>query len=103
MSSCHVLNFRNNCPTALNITYPFVFFGFKDSIQDFLKNQNFVDTTEDVDGIFVPLDGSVPPGKYFIIKKVPESYTSQSHPRSYILCCIDRQCDSLISTYTITK
>ncbi|XP_018574058.1 protein bride of sevenless [Anoplophora glabripennis] len=55
------LVYGSNCPTVLNITYPFVFFGTKDDIHDFLKNQNFIDNNEDVDGLFVPLEGSVPP------------------------------------------
>lgn len=55
-----MFGFRHNCPTTSNITNPFLFFGSKDEIQEFVKNQNFIDIAEDTDGLFVPLDGSVP-------------------------------------------
>ncbi|KAJ8928283.1 hypothetical protein NQ314_019165 [Rhamnusium bicolor] len=63
--------FRTNCPSVmLNITTPFIFFGYKYQIEQFVRSQNFTENFEEFNALFVPLDGSVPtdlPDKSYVI------------------------------------
>lgn len=47
----------------INNSSPFVFFGNHEQIAEFVNGQNSSD--DELHGLFVPLDGSVPSGKQF--------------------------------------
>ncbi|KAJ8977945.1 hypothetical protein NQ317_017413 [Molorchus minor] len=71
---------RSDCPFMLNTTHPFVFFGCKHQIEEFVKNHNFSEDANDIDALFVPLDGSIPadlPERSYIIvpPRAPASNT----------------------------
>ncbi|KAJ8940608.1 hypothetical protein NQ318_004804 [Aromia moschata] len=58
--------YGSNCPMLINTSYPFVFFGCKRDIEEFVRNQNFSDNVSDeMNALFVPLDGSVPNERNF--------------------------------------
>ncbi|XP_057653284.1 protein bride of sevenless [Diorhabda carinulata] len=62
--------YENICPIGFNGTTPFIFFGNIEQIDQFVKSQEFFLYAENFNGLFVPLDESVPqdlPDNSFVI------------------------------------